>query len=252
MIVFPMAGLSSRFTRAGYKQPKYMLPLGSDTMFASVVKGFQACFETEPFLFICRDIEDTPRFIKTELARMSPAPRQVEVIVLDQETEGQAETVYLGLKAAQTDPSNPLTIFNIDSLRHAFTYPEDLDLSAIDGYLEVFQGDGDHWSFVKPVPGQEAQKVAGQVTEKQRISDLCSTGLYYFRTTALFCNLFENTLASASKDLQGGERYIAPLYNDALQSGYDIRYSVISPQEITFTGTPDEYESYVANLTSKP
>ena len=31
MIVFPMAGLSSRFTKAGYDRPKWMLPLAGVT-----------------------------------------------------------------------------------------------------------------------------------------------------------------------------------------------------------------------------
>lgn len=248
MIVFPMAGLSSRFTRAGYEKPKYMLPLGEQTMFATVVNGFRVCFQNEPFLFICRDVAQTPAFIDAELAKMSPRPSKVQIIVLEQETEGQAETVYRGLQMAGVAASEPLTIFNIDSLRHTFTYPDDLDLTAIDGYVEAFHGAGEHWSFVKPAAGKEAQKIAGEVMEKKRISDLCSTGLYYFRETGLFTQLFEKTLSSPSEELQGGERYIAPLYNDAIQAGYDIRYTVIAAQDISFTGTPAEYEDYLATL----
>ena len=40
MIVIPMAGLSSRFTKAGYTKPKYMLPLAGKSVFAHSIESF--------------------------------------------------------------------------------------------------------------------------------------------------------------------------------------------------------------------
>lgn len=243
MIVFPMAGLSSRFTKAGYDRPKYMLPLGQSTMFAEAVSGFSALYESEAFLFICRNIADTEAFIHAELARMPERPRSYQVVVLDAPTSGQAETVYEGLRRAGVSDNTRLTIFNIDSHRKQFAYPKGFDIEQVDGYLEVFYGDGDHWSFVRPDDTAPGTFKAAAVTEKVRISDLCSTGLYYFRRTALFRCFYEQTLTVEASELQGGERYIAPLYNMALKEGCDIRYDLISRGDISFTGTPDEYEA---------
>ena len=39
MIVFPMAGLSRRFSEAGYDQPKYMLPLEGGPCFDAGMRG---------------------------------------------------------------------------------------------------------------------------------------------------------------------------------------------------------------------
>lgn len=54
MIVIPMAGMSSRFFKAGYTQPKYMLEAHGQTLFEHSVNSFAAYFASTPFLFIVR------------------------------------------------------------------------------------------------------------------------------------------------------------------------------------------------------
>lgn len=246
MIVLPMAGLSSRFFKAGYTVPKYMLPLHGRSVFQHALGSFAAQWDDETILIICRDVYDTPTFIRTECAAMGVPADNLRVVVLDQETGGQAETVALGLKQAQADPQAPLTIFNIDTFRPGFQHPTTFDLAQIDGYVEVFQGPGTHWSFVRPDPDHPAEQRALEVTEKVRISDLCSTGLYYFKTVQLFRDLYAPIAAKPPETLQGGERYVAPLYNDAIQAGRDIRYALIARADVHFCGTPDEYTALQA------
>ena len=57
MIVIPMAGLSSRFTKAGYDKPKYMLEAFGRSLFWHAVSSFSNYFDSEDFLFIARDIQ---------------------------------------------------------------------------------------------------------------------------------------------------------------------------------------------------
>ena len=52
IIVLPMAGASSRFYNAGYTVPKYMLPLGNETVFDKSVKSFEKMFWYDKFIFI--------------------------------------------------------------------------------------------------------------------------------------------------------------------------------------------------------
>lgn len=241
MIVFPMAGMSSRFQKAGFNKPKYMLPLGGGSMLMKTLSGFSEQFQSEPFLFICRDIDNTVDFIRSELAKFENPPADVQIVTLDAPTAGQAETVYKGAKLANIGGDQPLTIFNIDSHHHAFRYPQNFALSEVDGYLEVFEAEGEHWSFVKPDPDRAKDGIVLEVAEKRRISNLCSSGLYYFREAQLFYDLFQETLDKPAAELEGGERYIAPLYNRAIAFGKDIRFEKIKSAEIEFTGTPNEY-----------
>ena len=249
MIVLPMAGLSSRFHKAGYVKPKYMLELAGRSVLSHVIKGFEGQIGQQRFLFICRDIDDTPAFILEECQSAGLKREDIDLVVLDHETSGQAETVYIGLKRAKAALDAPLTVFNIDTFRPGFRYPMTFEVGAVDGYLEVFRGEGDHWSFVRPdetAPSVELK--VSEVTEKIRISDLCSTGLYYFKTVELFNSLYEPTMSVDSTALQGGERYIAPLYNGAISQGLDIRFHLIARAEVQFCGTPEEYLALVEEL----
>lgn len=212
-------------------------------MLQRVVSGFSSQFGAQEFLFICRDIAKTKAFIQTEMDHMSSAPKSFQVVVLEHETSGQADTVYQGLKRAEVQADEPVTIFNIDSQHRNFQYPDAFDHNEVDGYLEVFEEQGDHWSFALPDVTSGVPCAVREVAEKRRISDLCSTGLYHFRTASMFYELFETTLGASPDTLEGGERYIAPLYNDAIRRGMDIRYAQIPRASITITGTPDEYQA---------
>lgn len=232
LFVIPMAGLSSRFFKAGFTVPKYMLPLDSESMFEWSVSSFKNYFETDHFLFILRDVYDTPAFVRQQLEKMGI--RHYQLVILTEETRGQADTVFLGLQ--QSNQHDDLIIFNIDSRRKNYIKPD--WLSNCDGYLEVFQGEGDHWSFAEPISLDSHQ--VKRTTEKDRISNLCSNGLYHFKNKALFYNAFDDAINH--NKLSKGELYIAPLYNHLIEQGLNIRFDCIQADHIDFCGTPDEYQ----------
>lgn len=234
MIVIPMAGLSSRFFKAGYTIPKYMLMINGESVFSWSVKSFERYFNSEEFVFICRDIYNTPDFIKNELKRIGV--KNFSIKILTKETSGQAETVVLGL--GDYEEINDLTIFNIDTFRPGFLKPE-LPSESF-GYLETFVGEGKNWSNVLPGENQEVLQTA----EKQEISKYCCTGLYHF---AKFSHL-KNAYEAAKEDsnlMYNGEFYIAPLYNHLIAQGLKIHFSVINVDEVVFCGTPDEYSNII-------
>ena len=228
MIVLPMAGRSSRFFSAGFVRPKYELPLGTSCVLEQVVRSFERQFEAEYFVFGVRSDYDAAAFVSHVARQVGIA--DFDVIVFDHETEGQADTVAQMLRRCPTDGED-LTIFNCDSIHTAYDRP---DLANdVDGYLEVFRGAGTHWSFVQPsLDGEEVLRT----TEKDRISDLCSNGLYWFRTA----HIFLEALAQAQSALRA-EQYVAPLYNSVIASGGRVVYREVPSEAMIFCGTPDEY-----------
>ncbi|TKD50318.1 glycosyltransferase family protein [Sphingomonas baiyangensis] len=238
MIVIPMAGLSRRFVEAGYTQPKFMLPLGERTAFDLSVLSFERYFADRPFLFIARESGGVEAFIETHCAMLGV--RDVRVALLDQPTAGQAETVEQGIDRAAVDGSTPLTIFNIDTFRAGYREPDTARLAMLDGYLEVFRGEGANWSYVRPAP--EGERIAAETAEKRPISDLCCTGLYHFARAADF----RRALDAERTAPQSHELYVAPLYNHLIGGGATIGYECIEPDEVVFCGTPAEYEALLA------
>lgn len=230
MIVIPMLGKSSRFKNAGYALPKYRLPLGDGTVFTNSVRSFQRYFKNIPFLFLVRSDKDSAKFVAQEVARMEI--NDYRIIQFDYETKGQAESVAMGI--SDYDDDTPLIIFNIDTIRLNFEIPPQDKFA--DGFLEVFKADGDAWSFVDP--GEDGKVL--RTSEKQRISDLCSDGLYGFAKCKYYKWAYDNYLQSTKQ--VNGEIYIAPLYNYLINQGFDIRYTLIKDSDIKNCGTPEDYE----------
>lgn len=235
MIVIPMAGVSRRFTEAGYDKPKYMLLAKGRSVFAHAVASFEAYFETLPFLFIVRDVADTPDFVRRECEALGV--KRFQIVTLMAETRGQADTVVLGLSQANVADDEPVTIFNIDTFRPGFRFPDHAG-RPVDGYLEVFRGEGANWSYVRPsAPGED---VVAETAEKRPISDLCCTGLYHFRTAGQFREAFE----VGQDPGQNVELYVAPLYNVLIARGQTILYDEIPVSSVIFCGIPAEYVAF--------
>ena len=238
MFVIPMAGLSSRFFKAGYTKPKYQLMLGDESIFSWSIKSFERYFQTDKFVFIYRDINNTQNFLQEELDVLGI--KDYYLVCLPNETLGQADTVYQGLK--KLDFNESLYIFNIDSKIIDFKKPEWVD--SCDGYLEVFEGVGEHWSFI--LTDDSNTKVI-RTTEKERISNLCSDGLYYFKSKTTFQKLFVNARCNSST--VKNEYYIAPLYNDLIEQNAVVLYDLVSQDRLLFCGTPEEYRKLLEKRT---
>ena len=234
MIVFPMAGLSRRFTDKGYDVPKYMLPLWDGFVFDFAVSSFQGEFQQQPFLFIYRETGGVKDFLEARVEALGIT--DARFAALEQPTAGQAETVELGLKIAGVPDHTPLAIFNIDTFRKPESSPFPLS-DQLDGWLEVFRGEGSNWSFVKP--SQTEDGIAKETAEKVAISDLCSTGFYYFSSASIFYR----ALAKERETPSAPELYIAPIYNHLMAEGGRVGYGMVAQSDLVLCGVPDEYEA---------
>lgn len=242
MFVFPMLGRSSRFFNAGYTVPKYKLPLGKEgqVVFDHVLGSFRRYFGTDLFVLLCRADTNDRAFLVDRMRALGV--QRFQVIEHVGETGGQAESVELSLKSAPEE--DELFIFNIDTV--LYNFEKDAVRGEVAGYLEVFRGEGTHWSFVEPSPNRPGH--AARVVEKERISDLCSNGLYYFATV----RTFTDALNAYRQKHQGvaGELYVAPLYNELIERGQPVSYKLVPVGEIGFCGVPKEYVELARSLKS--
>ena len=229
-----MAGLSRRFSEAGYEKPKFMLRLKGLSLFTHSLLSFKEYFKTEKFLFIARNISGFYDFISSEVTELGIDT--FEIILLDYETTGQAETVFEGIKKCKISSRERIAIFNIDTFRPNFKFPTETDS---DGYLEVFKGTGQNWSYVKCDQKQTNRVI--ETAEKNPISDLCCTGLYFFLYHEDFLEAFLHHRDNSI--LVKGELYVAPLYNFLINKGKFITFNLIDEDDVIFCGIPSEYEN---------
>jgi len=236
MIVIPMAGKSSRFYKTGYTVPKYELLLKDKYLFDWSILSFGNYFQQEHFVFIVRLDNNAKRFVSERCKVLGI--KKFDIVTLDKDTDGQAETVCLGLEAVNAKNNECILIFNIDTIRFNFQLPEIHFDNRIEGYLEVFEGNGDHWSFIEP----KGNRLVKRTTEKVRISNYCSTGLYVFKCYEYFKKALN--IEKKSIQWQSSELYVAPLYNHLIsEKANNIGYYKINESEVLFSGTPKEYEN---------
>lgn len=237
MIIIPMAGLSSRFKKSGYELPKYMLNAKGKTLFEHSVESFRHYFSSECFLFIALSVYETKNFIKEKCKVLGI--KNYKVVILNNPTRGQAETVYLGLKELGLEKDTDITVFNIDTFRPDFSYPRNFEINVVDGYLETFVGSGKNWSNVLPECSGSSKVI--RTAEKQEISEFCCTGLYFWRSAFKFMALYERYQSRPVDEVDAGEYYIAPMYNDLIEEGGEVHFSVIDREDVIFCGVPSEY-----------
>jgi dTDP-glucose pyrophosphorylase len=231
MFVFPMLGRSTRFYDVGYSSQKYKLPIGrkGEIVLDYVIRSFHRYFETDLFVFICRSDQNDGDYLDQKMRLLGIKNYEIKIIV--GETAGQAASVEAG--TIGFPKTEELFIFNIDTILYDF---EKLSTRKnFFGYLEVFEGEGEHWSFAE-ISQKKPQEVL-RVVEKEKISNLCSNGLYYFRSLGVFLEAL-----TIQRRLKYDELYVGPLFNHLIQKQMRVTYKKILKNEIGFCGTPKEYE----------
>ena len=230
-----MAGLGSRFRKAGYQVPKYMIEAKGKTLFEwSIDSILDYNPYVSKYIFVVRKEDNANGFIH-EKCRLNGI-ENVEIVGIDYLTDGQATTCMLAMPYCEEDV--PVLIYNIDT----YVEPRGMKYSDIsgDGHIPCFHAEGDHWSFVR----LNEKGKAVEVREKKRISDNCTLGAYYFSSAGLYQRLYEEYYSDESR-LERYEKYIAPLYNLMIEKGMEVTISIVPAEMVHVLGTPEELMEFL-------
>lgn len=236
-IVITMGGLGSRFRKAGYDCPKYMIEAKGKTLFdwsLISLQGYAAQAAQYIFLAMKDETHDVESFIREHCRQLGI--ERYHIILLDDVTDGQATTAMLASK--YWNLQHGILIYNID------TYIEPGQMTADelhgDGFIPCFRGEGDHWSFVRT---DETGK-AVEIREKERVAENCTVGAYYFRSCKLYEQLYLEYY-SIPGHMVKGEKYVAPLYQYLIDKGGAVYISDIPAEHVHVLGTPQELDAFL-------
>jgi len=211
-IVVPMAGLGSRFARAGYDRPKPLIPVHGVPMIRLVIENIRPS-TPHRFIFICQRAHDDAYALREALTAWAPG---CSLVLLDGVTEGAACTVLAARDFIDSDAS--LMIANSDQYVDIAIDPYVGAMAArtLDGLIMTMQASDPKWSFA----GLDAQGLVTEVVEKQVISTHATVGIYNFARGRDF-------VASAMAMIAADERvnnefYVAPVYNRLIAGGARI------------------------------
>lgn len=214
-IVIPMAGAGSRFAKAGFPDPKPLIPVHGIPMIRLVISNIRPRCEHR-FIFIVQNAHQTRYGLREKLQDWAPG---CEIIGIDGITEGAACTVLKARELIADDA--PLMIANSDQY---------IDTS-IDAYLErgagkdglvmTMKANDPKWSFIELTEGGDIARIV----EKEVISDEATVGIYNFAHGSDFVRAAEAMIAANTR--VNGEFYVAPVYNSLIREGKRIAWHSI-------------------------
>jgi HAD superfamily hydrolase (TIGR01509 family) len=236
-VVIPMAGLGSRFQKAGYTISKPFLPVFGKPMFEWVISNIIP-ESIRPYANIHLIIR------KEQLSEFKAHNmNNYQLHTVDTLTEGAACTVLTVKEYINTD--EPLVIansdqyveWNADNFYRCLTHPE------YDGVISTFyQPDTTdlRWSYVTV----DSEGLVQNVAEKQFIGPLATTGIYGWKRGSDFVSHAEEMI---HKNIRvNNEFYVCPVYNITVEHGRNIR--TYNSERMWGLGVPDDYEYFLTNF----
>ncbi|EOH4170470.1 glycosyltransferase family 2 protein [Campylobacter jejuni] len=235
-IVIPMAGLGSRFAKAGFDKPKPFIDVLDKPMIVRVLENLK--YKDARYILIARKEHLTK---EKKLVDEIKNNFNVEFISIDKLTEGTACTVLYARKYINND--TPLMIANSDQI-------VDIDIAdfindsfkrGLDGSILTFidKEKNPKWSFAKL-----NNDLVVEIKEKEAISEFATVGIYFFNKGKIFIESAIDMIIE--NDRVNNEFYTCPVYNYAIKSGAKIGIYNIDFSKMHGIGTPEDLEIFKA------
>jgi dTDP-glucose pyrophosphorylase len=237
-IVIPMAGAGSRFAKAGFTDPKPLIPVHGKPMIQVVVDNLRPACEHR-FIFICQRQHALAYDLEVRLSQFAPG---CELVMLDGLTDGAARTVLQAKHLINDDA--PLMIANSDQYVTVDInkYLSDMSRHDLAGLIMTMTASDPKWSFAE----LDGQALVTRVVEKEVISDIATVGIYNFSQGADFVRAAEEMIGQ--KMMVNNEYYVAPAYNILIQQGYRVGVHGIGSEGAGMhgLGIPDDLQLLLA------
>ncbi|EEA6395707.1 lipopolysaccharide biosynthesis protein, partial [Campylobacter jejuni] len=234
-IVIPMAGLGSRFAKAGFDKPKPFIDVLDKPMIVRVLENLK--YKDARYILIARKEHLTK---EKKLVDEIKNNFNVEFIPIDKLTEGTACTVLYARKYINNDM--PLMIANSDQIVdiNIADFINDSFKRGLDGSILTFidKEKNPKWSFAKL-----NNDLVVEVKEKEAISEFATVGIYFFNKGKIFVESAIDMIIE--NDRVNNEFYTCPVYNYAIKSGAKIGIYNIDFSKMHGIGTPEDLEKYI-------
>ncbi|MBS4235912.1 lipopolysaccharide biosynthesis protein [Campylobacter vulpis] len=237
-IVIPMAGLGSRFAKAGFTKSKPFIDVLGKPMIVRVLENL--AYENARYILIARKEQ-----LESEKEAVERIKKEfnVEFVCIDSLSEGTACTVLYARTLINNDL--PLLIANSDQVVDFVLkdFVEDCFKRKLDGSILSFidREKDPKWSFARL-----EKDLVVEVKEKEAISDIATVGIYLFARGRDFVNGAIDMICR--NDRVNQEFYTCPVYNYAIKNGLKIGIYNIAFENMHGLGTPQDLEAYLKLL----
>lgn len=245
-ILFPIAGLGSRFKNNGYLDPKPFVKFKEKPLIEWAISSLKI---TGKYFVIVNGLEKEYLSILNNIKQKYYL--DLEIVDIEKSTLGQAETCLLGMQKAGIDFSEPLIITNCDQYT---PWNSNKFLSFIrdnnpDGVVSTYNhpniGVGSESPYSHIELGNDGY--ATRLAEKVAISPLALNGIFYWREGNYFIESVKKLMTddsdagwSTGKMSCVKEKYVSLTYNYLISDGKKIMNYHMDDDEFVSLGSPNE------------
>jgi dTDP-glucose pyrophosphorylase len=234
-----MAGEGRRFVEAGYDDPKPFIdvntPDGVKPMIGVVTNSLGIDVGMKLTLLVGANVLGNSLYMKS----LRSSVRNASVIPVRSLTQGAACTVLLTKEFINND--DPLMIVNSDqNVKWSYVkFMQHVDNKQADAGMLTFTATDVKWSFALTNESGYVTRVA----EKERISDVATCGIYWWRHGKDFVRFAESMI---KKNIRvNNEFYVCPVFNEAIEAG--LKIVTFDVDRMSGLGTPEDLERYNGN-----
>lgn len=234
-IIIPASGLGTRFSNAGFVNPKPFINVFGMPMIERVIENLGRDNE---FILLFR--KDHKKYVHDWLY-LQPKIKNIQIVWIDETTRGAAETVLMSKDWVRR--YEPVVVANSDQLLKGFSLVEfhnSFKFDDVGGIVTFTPKPHDpKWSYVKVENG-----CVIEVVEKRVISNIATLGIYGWSDSFY---LFDSIEMMMRKDIRtNNEYYLAPSYNELIGvCDGKIRTFHVDIKSAIGLGTPEDLNTYL-------
>ena len=240
LLLIPLAGFGSRFSKEGYDIPKPLLEVSGKSMIVQAANSLPKSSENR---FVCLKKHLLEFNLEKELKQNF---ENLAIIDIESVTEGQAVTCNLGL--FQPDLDKKLFIGATDN---GMIYDE----KKLESLIQDSETDALIFTFKNHISSKQNPQMYGwvktmedkaiEISVKKKISDTpendhAIVGTFYFKNVHLFTKGYKELI---SKNVRiNNEFYVDSLMNELILLGYNVKIFEIT--DYICWGTPNDYKTF--------
>jgi NDP-sugar pyrophosphorylase family protein len=240
--LIPLAGRGSRFTLAGYNDPKPLIEVSGKPMIVQAANSIPNS-QNHIFVTLQEHLDNYPleKVLKNEFPNS-------KIIAINEVTEGQAITCGLGLKNVSVNTSLLIAATDNGIIYDKEKYQNLIEVENVDAIIFTFRHhvsskiNPQMYGWVKTDDSDNAIGVSVKIPISENpYNDHAIVGAFYFKKVAYFNKALENLLA---KDIRiNGEYYVDSLMGELIELGLKVK--VFEIDDYICWGTPNDYETFV-------
>ena len=243
-IVIPMSGIGSRFTAAGYKDPKPLILVDEKPIIEHVVNLFPG---EKNIKFICNDMHLKETNMRNILNSVCPHGEIYEVPVNNR--QGPVHAVSLIFDQINDNDEVIISYCDYGTWWDYEGFLKDNRSRDADGAIACYRGfhphmlGSDNYAFLKEKKVESRWMEA--IQEKQpftnnRMNEYASNGTYYFKSGYIMKKYFQELMDLGLK--VKNEYYVSMVYNLLVRD--NLKVNIFEIEHMLQWGTPKDLEEY--------